>query len=55
MIATSAVFMALACFAVVLRLELRRKTKSIGFKADDWFIVAALVLQWAIPFTIKLS
>ena len=43
MIATNAIFMALACIAVILRLHLRRKTKSPGSKADDWLIVAALV------------
>ena len=51
MIVTSAIFMALACIAVVVRLNLRRKTKSVGFKADDWFIVVALVLHWAIRLT----
>ena len=45
MIATNAIFMALACVAVALRLHLRRKTKSAGPKADDWFIVGALVLR----------
>lgn len=43
MIATSAVLMALACISVVVRLHLRRKTKSTGSRADDWLIVAALV------------
>lgn len=43
MIATSAIFMALAIMAVVLRLHLRQKQKFPGSKADDWLIVAALV------------
>ena len=43
MIATSAIFMALASMAVVLRLHLRRTQKFTGSKADDWLIVAALV------------
>lgn len=42
-IATSAIFMALASMAVVLRLYIRGKQKSPGSKADDWPIVAALV------------
>ena len=55
MIATNAIFMALACIAVVLRLHLRRKTKSPGSKADDWLIVAALVISSAIVSPIQLA
>ena len=42
MIATSAIFMAVAAMAVILRLHLRKKQVS-GFTADDWLIMAALV------------
>lgn len=55
MIATNAVFMALACIAVILRLHLRRKTKSPGSKADDWFIVAALVWFSAVISSIQVA
>ncbi|CAD6578978.1 MAG: hypothetical protein ASARMPRED_008913 [Alectoria sarmentosa] len=51
MIATSAIFMALAIMAVVLRLHLRQKQKFPGSKADDWLIVAALTFSMALAVT----